>query len=93
MGYEAFDSLRTAADRLRQVYSPTRKYPALARPRFPQNTVSVVEHLRTAVTALTSGLATADLDEDTQELGASILEILDQLQRNLRVAVPAPAGN
>ncbi|MEV0472531.1 hypothetical protein [Streptomyces prunicolor] len=85
--FEAAELLEAVAGVLGKAYTPTRKYPGLARARCPQQVGTALASLRTALE-----LVCADLAGDDEEAAAEFtpaLEFLSELADRVCRTVPA----
>ncbi|MEU1824207.1 hypothetical protein ABZ502_17490 [Streptomyces abikoensis] len=86
--YEAAGLLQTVAHTLGKAYTPTRKHPALARARCPQQMATVLSSLRAALESVCADLA-ADMDVEAVDEYAPTLQFLSDLEDHVCRTVPA----
>ncbi|WP_406220832.1 hypothetical protein [Streptomyces decoyicus] len=86
--YEAAGSLQAVAHALGKTYTPTRKHPALARARCPQQLGAALISLRAALESVCADLA-ADQDVEAVAEYALTLTFLSDLEDRVCRTVPA----
>ncbi|MFD3889983.1 hypothetical protein [Streptomyces microflavus] len=86
--YEAAGHLQAAAHTLGKAYAPTRKYPALARARCPQQLSTALVSLRAALEAMCADLA-HDQDVEAVTEYTPTLTFLSELKERVCRTVPA----
>ncbi|MYS36377.1 hypothetical protein K388_07175 [Streptomyces sp. KhCrAH-43] len=85
--FEALTYLDEAVTALSKAYTPTKKYPALAKARCPERMSVALSSLRAAVKGLCA--EAAEIDEEVAESYGAAQDLLTQLER--RVCRPVPA--
>lgn len=86
--YEAAGALQAVAHTLGKAYAPTRKHPALARARCPQQLGTALISLRAALEAVCADLAD-DQDVEAVTEYAPTLTFLSELEERVCRTVPA----
>jgi hypothetical protein len=89
--YETASYLEAAAQRLVEAYKETKKYPALAKARRPQEMRTVLSSLRGALTVLCAEMAARGLTEGRAECEPWIAKLC-ALEAQTCTAVPAQAS-
>ncbi|WP_331757106.1 hypothetical protein OG582_39860 (plasmid) [Streptomyces anulatus] len=89
--YETAAYLEAAAQRLVEAYKQTKKYPALAKARRPQEVRTVLSSLRGALTGLCAEMAARGLTEGRAECEPWIAKLCE-LEAQTCTAVPAQAS-
>ncbi|MFJ5101390.1 hypothetical protein [Streptomyces sp. NPDC088554] len=90
--FEAAELLQAVADTLGKTYTPTRKYPGLARARCPQQMRTALASLRTALELVCADLVAGHDEEGAAECTPAI-EFLSELADRVCCAVPAQGAS